>query len=116
MLPQSTALTSSRPCIASLAFSRCDIADPATHPVDTDDPSNLNDSDLSPIDFKVTPPPSNILTDSTADRVRVAMARQARKVFDAVVLRKDLTYETGALLCLLKDWRPLLTPGRSAGT
>ena len=63
--------------------------------VDTDDPSNLNDADLSPIDFKVAPPPSNVLTDSTADRVRVAMARQARKVFDAVVLRKDLTYETG---------------------
>ncbi|KAL8281363.1 hypothetical protein RQP46_006397 [Phenoliferia psychrophenolica] len=73
---------------------------------DTDDPSNLNDSDLSPIDFKVTPPPSNILTDSTADRVRVAMARQARKVFDAVVLRKDLTYET--VLELDRGFREIL--------
>ncbi|KAK4702031.1 hypothetical protein P7C70_g4194, partial [Phenoliferia sp. Uapishka_3] len=73
---------------------------------DTDDPSNLNDSDLSSIDFKVTPVPSNVLTDSTADRVRVSMARQARKVFDAVVLRKDLTYET--VLELDRGFREIL--------
>lgn len=51
--------------------------------------------DLSPTNWKVTPAPSSILTDSTSDIVRIAMARQVRKVFDAVVLRKDFSYETG---------------------
>lgn len=62
--------------------------------VDTDDPLNLNDSDLSSIDWKVNPSPDSVLTDSSSDRVRIAMSRQVRKVFDAVVLTKDFTYET----------------------
>ncbi|KAI5479172.1 Zn(2)-C6 fungal-type transcription factor [Pseudohyphozyma bogoriensis] len=61
---------------------------------DTDDPGNLNDADLSPSDWKVDSLPSNILTDSTSDRIRIALARQVRKVFDAVVMTKNFTYET----------------------
>lgn len=67
---------------------------------DTDDPFNLNDGALSPIDWKVDPLPPNVLTDATSDRIRVAMARQVRKVFDAMVLRKDWSYETGELQAL----------------
>ena len=63
--------------------------------VDTDDPSNLNDVDLSAVDWRVSPAPQSILTDSTPDRVRIAMSRQVRRVFDAVVLTKDFSYETG---------------------
>lgn len=61
---------------------------------DTDDPLNLNDSDLSSIDWRVNPSPPSVLTDSSSDRVRIAMSRQVRKVFDAVVLPQDFTYET----------------------
>jgi hypothetical protein len=62
--------------------------------VDTDDPLNLNDSDLSSIDWKVNPSPRSVLTDSSSDRVRIALSRQVRKVFDKVVLAKDFTYDT----------------------
>ncbi|KAM0787632.1 hypothetical protein ACM66B_003697 [Microbotryomycetes sp. NB124-2] len=73
---------------------------------DTDDPLNLNDSDLSGIDWKVNPAPTAVLTDSTPDRVRIATARQVRKVFDAVVLPQDFTYET--VLELDKGYRNIL--------
>lgn len=63
--------------------------------VDTDEPLNVNDADLSPIDWKIEPAPQSVLTDSTPDRIRLALARQVRKVFDAVVLSRDFTYETG---------------------
>lgn len=65
--------------------------------VDTDDPLNLNDSDMSSINWAVQPAPDSILTDSSSDRVRIAMSRQVRKVFDALVLPKDSSYETGKL-------------------
>ncbi|GAA5868804.1 hypothetical protein JCM1840_005125 [Sporobolomyces johnsonii] len=61
---------------------------------DTDDPLNLNDSDLSPSTTSFQSAPSSVLTDSSADRVRIATARQVRKVFDHVVLAKDSSYET----------------------
>ncbi|KAK4051134.1 hypothetical protein OIV83_002956 [Microbotryomycetes sp. JL201] len=73
---------------------------------DTDDPLNLNDNDLSGIDWKVNPAPTAVLTDSTPDRVRIATARQVRKVFDAVVLPQDFTYET--VLDLDKGYRSIL--------
>ncbi|SGY16443.1 BQ5605_C012g06873 [Microbotryum silenes-dioicae] len=60
---------------------------------DTDDPLNLNDSDLSSIDWKVNPAPDSVLTDSSSDRVRVAMARQVRKSFDEIVLMRSYSYE-----------------------
>ena len=63
--------------------------------VDTDDPLNLNDTDMSSISWAVNPAPASVLTDSSSDRVRIAMSRQVRKVFDAVVLPKDFSYETG---------------------
>ncbi|GAA5861032.1 hypothetical protein JCM8547_008014 [Rhodosporidiobolus lusitaniae] len=53
---------------------------------DTDDPSNVNDDDLSPSTTSIQPAPSSVLTDSSASRVRIAMARQVRIVFDRVVL------------------------------
>ncbi|KAK4056814.1 hypothetical protein OIO90_002063 [Microbotryomycetes sp. JL221] len=73
---------------------------------DTDDPLNLNDADLSGIDWKVNPAPTAVLTDSTPDRVRIATARQVRKVFDAVILPQDFTYET--VLELDKGYRAIL--------
>lgn len=66
--------------------------------VDTDDPLNLNDSDMSSINWIANPAPVSILTDSSSDRVRIAMSRQVRKVFDALVITKDSNYETGKLL------------------
>ncbi|SCV67647.1 BQ2448_5258 [Microbotryum intermedium] len=60
---------------------------------DTDDPLNLNDSDLSSIDWKVNPAPHSVLTDSSSDRIRVAMARQVRKSFDEIVLMRSYSYE-----------------------
>lgn len=63
-------------------------------PVDTDDPLNLNDSDLSPSQTTSLSAPSTVLTDSTADRVRIATARQVRAVFDRVVLSHDSSAET----------------------
>lgn len=62
--------------------------------VDTDDPLNLNDSDLSPSQTTSISAPSTVLTDSTADRVRIATARQVRAVFDRVVLAHDSSIET----------------------
>ncbi|GAA5980707.1 hypothetical protein JCM5350_006359 [Sporobolomyces pararoseus] len=61
---------------------------------DTDDPLNLNDSDLSPSQTTSISAPSTVLTDSTADRVRIATARQVRAVFDRVVLAHDSSIET----------------------
>ncbi|GAA5906084.1 hypothetical protein JCM6882_003554 [Rhodosporidiobolus microsporus] len=56
---------------------------------DTDDPSNVNDADLSPSTSSIHPAPSSVLTDSSASRVRIAMARQVRLVFDRIVLTRD---------------------------
>lgn len=53
---------------------------------DTDDPSNVNDDDLSPSTTLIQPAPSSVLTDSSASRVRIAMARQVRIVFDRIIL------------------------------
>ncbi|GAA5928564.1 uncharacterized protein JCM15063_003911 [Sporobolomyces koalae] len=64
----------------------------------TDDPGNLNDSDLSPSQTTSLSAPSTVLTDSTADRVRIATARQVRAVFDRVVLAHDSSFETIAEL------------------
>ncbi|GAA6012945.1 hypothetical protein JCM10207_008390 [Rhodosporidiobolus poonsookiae] len=64
------------------------------HHFDTDDPLNVNDADLSPSTTAVQSAPSTVLTDSSADRVRIAMARQVRAVFDRVVLAREWTYET----------------------
>lgn len=50
---------------------------------------------MSSISWVVNPAPPSVLTDSSSDRVRIAMSRQVRKVFDAVVLPKDFSYETG---------------------
>ncbi|BGP31851.1 hypothetical protein JCM10296v2_003628 [Rhodotorula toruloides] len=61
---------------------------------DTDDPLNVNDADLSPSKTALTPAPSTVLTDSSADRVRIATARQARAVFDRTVLVKDYSAQT----------------------
>ncbi|GAA5940469.1 hypothetical protein JCM1841_001026 [Sporobolomyces salmonicolor] len=61
---------------------------------DTDDPLNLNDCDLSPSTTSCQSAPASVLTDSSADRVRIATARQVRKVFDQVILAKDSSYET----------------------
>ncbi|GAA5958019.1 hypothetical protein JCM21900_004747 [Sporobolomyces salmonicolor] len=61
---------------------------------DTDDPLNLNDCDLSPSTTSCQSAPSSVLTDSSADRVRIATARQVRKVFDQVILARDSSYET----------------------
>ncbi|GAA5884601.1 hypothetical protein JCM16303_003676, partial [Sporobolomyces ruberrimus] len=61
---------------------------------DTDDPLNLNDTDLSPSQTTAISAPSTVLTDSTADRVRIATARQVRAVFDRVVLAHDSSVET----------------------
>ncbi|GEM07470.1 zn(2)-C6 fungal-type transcription factor [Rhodotorula toruloides] len=65
---------------------------------DTDDPLNVNDADLSPSKTALIPAPSTVLTDSSADRVRIATARQARAVFDRTVLTKDYSAETIAEL------------------
>lgn len=90
---------------------RCYLIDPFHF--DTDDPHNLNDvrassfcpkvradplsqHDLSSIEWKTNPAPQSVLTDSSPDRVRIAMSRQVRKVFDAVVLTKDFSYDTGS--------------------
>ncbi|GAA5825755.1 hypothetical protein JCM11251_000359 [Rhodosporidiobolus azoricus] len=56
---------------------------------DTDDPSNVNDADLSLSTSAIHPAPSAVLTDSSASRVRIAMARQVRLVFDRIVLTRD---------------------------
>ncbi|GAA6027400.1 hypothetical protein JCM8097_007831 [Rhodosporidiobolus ruineniae] len=56
---------------------------------DTDDPSNVNDADLSPSTTSLQPAPASVLTDSSASRVRIAMARQVRAVFDRIVLSRD---------------------------
>lgn len=61
---------------------------------DTDDPLNVNDADLSPSKTALTPAPPTVLTDSSADRVRIATARQARAVFDRTVLTKDYSAQT----------------------
>ncbi|BGO93876.1 hypothetical protein NBRC10512_006114 [Rhodotorula toruloides] len=61
---------------------------------DTDDPLNVNDADLSPSKTALTPAPSTVLTDSSADRVRISTARQARAVFDRTVLVKDYSAQT----------------------
>lgn len=61
---------------------------------DTDDPSNVNDTDLSPVDWRINPASPSVLTDSTPERVRIALARQCRKVFEATVLNKSCSYET----------------------
>ncbi|GAA6060062.1 hypothetical protein JCM10212_003023 [Sporobolomyces blumeae] len=72
--------------------SRCYLISPMHF--DTDDPLNLNDSDLSPSQTTAQSAPSTVLTDSTADRVRIATARQVRAVFDRVVLAHDSSIET----------------------
>ncbi|GAA5861890.1 hypothetical protein JCM3774_001341 [Rhodotorula dairenensis] len=61
---------------------------------DTDDPLNVNDSDLSPSTTDLTAAPSSVLTDSSADRIHIAMARQVRAVFDRVELARDWSYST----------------------
>ncbi|BGP15860.1 hypothetical protein JCM10213v2_003849 [Rhodosporidiobolus nylandii] len=64
------------------------------HHFDTDDPSNVNDADLSPSTSLIQPAPSSVLTDSSATRIRTAMARQVRAVFDRVVLARDWSHDT----------------------
>lgn len=61
---------------------------------DTDDPLNVNDSDLSPSTTDLVAAPSSVLTDSSADRIHIAMARQVRAVFDRVELARDWSYST----------------------
>ncbi|GAA5911475.1 uncharacterized protein JCM6883_005771 [Sporobolomyces salmoneus] len=73
---------------------------------DTDDPLNLNDSDLSPSQTTSVSAPSTVLTDSTADRVRIATARQVRAVFDRVVLAHDSSVE--AIVELDRGFRDIL--------
>lgn len=53
---------------------------------------------MSSINWIVNPAPASILTDSSSDRVRIAMSRQVRNVFDALVIHKDSNYETGKYL------------------
>ncbi|GAA5981930.1 hypothetical protein JCM10908_004671 [Rhodotorula pacifica] len=71
---------------------RCYTISPAH--CDTDDPLNVNDSDLSPSTTDLTGAPSSVLTDSSADRIHIAMARQVRAVFDRVELARDWSYST----------------------
>ncbi|BGP39812.1 hypothetical protein JCM10449v2_003763 [Rhodotorula kratochvilovae] len=78
--------------LAANSRNRCYLISP-TH-CDTDDPLNVNDTDLSPSTVSLTPAPSSVLTDSSADRVRIAMARQVRAVFDRVILARDWGYDT----------------------
>lgn len=61
---------------------------------DTDDPLNVNDADLSPSTTELTAAPSSVLTDSSADRIHIAMARQVRAVFDRTELARDWSYST----------------------
>ncbi|GAA6056116.1 hypothetical protein JCM3770_006002 [Rhodotorula araucariae] len=78
--------------LAANSRNRCYLISPAH--CDTDDPLNVNDTDLSPSTVALTPAPSSVLTDSSADRVRIAMARQVRAVFDRVILARDWGYDT----------------------
>ncbi|GAA5945324.1 hypothetical protein JCM3775_007595, partial [Rhodotorula graminis] len=78
--------------LAANSKNRCYLISPAH--CDTDDPLNVNDTDLSPSTTALAPAPSSVLTDSSADRVRIAMARQVRAVFDRVVLARDWGYDT----------------------
>ena len=79
------------------------------HPLhfDTDDPSNLNDTDLSPIDWRINPAPTSVLTDTSSDRIRIAMARQVRQTADTLILSKrEVTHET--ILELDRGYRDIL--------
>ncbi|GAA5850159.1 hypothetical protein JCM9279_003552 [Rhodotorula babjevae] len=78
--------------LAANSKNRCYLISPVH--CDTDDPLNVNDTDLSPSTTALAPAPSSVLTDSSADRVRIAMARQVRAVFDRVVLARDWGYDT----------------------
>ncbi|GJN89113.1 hypothetical protein Rhopal_002087-T1 [Rhodotorula paludigena] len=78
--------------LAANARNRCYLISPMH--CDTDDPLNVNDADLSPSTTTLAPVPSSVLTDSSADRVRIATARQVRAVFDRTVLVRDYSYET----------------------
>lgn len=76
--------------------------------IDTDAPSNVEDDELSPIDWRLMTPPSEgrlKLTASTADIIRLMLAKQVRATFDA--FRKDTGYETGPFLLLRRERNPL---------
>ncbi|GAA6042286.1 hypothetical protein JCM8097_000615 [Rhodosporidiobolus ruineniae] len=83
--------------------------------------SNVDADQLSPLEWKLTPHPENVRTDSSFDRAKYFVCRAARDVFQKVVQR-DATFSYDTVLELDREYRRILvefesaiiSPGRSA--
>ncbi|GAA5981692.1 hypothetical protein JCM10908_004568 [Rhodotorula pacifica] len=79
------------------------------HPAQNSAPplSNLNWSDYSTTDWKISPAPQSVLTDATLERHKYEMARLARKTFDMLVISSE-PFNYGMVHELDREYRELL--------
>ncbi|GAA5871056.1 hypothetical protein JCM3774_005099 [Rhodotorula dairenensis] len=79
------------------------------HPAQNSAPplSNVNWSDLSTTEWKISPAPQSVLTDSTLERHKYEMARLARKTFDMLVASSE-PFNYGMIHELDREYREML--------